>query len=647
MEPIAAEQILVCLSPSPSNEKVILAAEKMARAYHAELTALYVEQAGGAKLSPADQAQLERNIALAKRCGAHVATTCGRAIAGQIALYAATAQVKKIVLGRPRVAGLRVLRGGDVVQQLTQLMPELEIYLIPDGQTRSAGQSVRVRERFSLRSALMTAGLLAAATLLGLLLQRRHFTDANIITVYLLSVLFTAYWTQGPAYGIASSLLSVLIFNFLFTEPRFTFQAYESGYPLTFFVMLVAAMLTSSLTTKVRTQARINAQKAYRTEVLLTASRNLQDSEEDDEIISETARQLHKLLGKPVLITPVVDGALRQPLLVSDDEAPPDPGCLETMEKLLARQPRPAEQSEPYQDAVGFYLPLVVHRKVRAMVVVLTGPGGRIGEFERSLMLALLGECGMALEKHRLWQAKQSLAMSAEQEKLRANLLRSISHDLRTPLTSISGNAEMLMSGRLPFTDAQRQALYESIYDDSTWLISLVENLLSITRMDDSALRLTLRPELVADVVDEAVTHMRRRARANRIVVQIEDELLFARMDAPLILQVLVNLLDNAVKYTQEDSTITISARREDALVWISVADDGPGISPEAQKQVFEMFYTGGNLRFDGRRGLGLGLALCRAIVTAHGGRLTVENAAPHGAVFSFSLIGEETEAHD
>lgn len=235
-----------------------------------------------------------------------------------------------------------------------------------------------------------------------------------------------------------------------------------------------------------------------------------------------------------------------------------------------------------------------------------------------------------------------SLAMEAQREKTRSTLLRAISHDLRTPLTSISGNAELLMEDRSPLNDKQKNKLYADIYDDSIWLISLVENLLSITRIDNETLALNLKPELISDVIDEAVMHTKRRVQHHNLSVSICDELLMVKVDMPLIVQVLVNLIDNAVKYTPEDSDIIISVVQKDRRVFVSVADDGPGIPDDIKPKLFEMFFTAGNIRSDARRGLGLGLALCRAIVAAHGGEIHVSDNIPHGSVFTFSLTREE-----
>jgi two-component system sensor histidine kinase KdpD len=243
------------------------------------------------------------------------------------------------------------------------------------------------------------------------------------------------------------------------------------------------------------------------------------------------------------------------------------------------------------------------------------------------------------MEKYLLRESRTAFELEAQREKTRSNLLRAISHDLRTPLTSISGSAELLLGGLLD--DDQKQRLYADIYEDSMWLVNLVENLLSITRMDNRTLELNLKPELISDLIDEAVAHSARRAGKHHLTVSLPDDLLMVKADAPLIVQVLVNLVDNAVKYTPDGSDIVISAEDDADRVYISVADNGPGITDEDKPRLFDMFFTASSVRSDARRGLGLGLALCRAIISAHGGDIRVIDNHPHGSIFTFTLIKE------
>lgn len=235
--------------------------------------------------------------------------------------------------------------------------------------------------------------------------------------------------------------------------------------------------------------------------------------------------------------------------------------------------------------------------------------------------------------------------MVAEQESLRANLLRTISHDLRTPLTSISGNAGILMENEGMLEAGKRHELYRDIYDDSMWLANLVENLLAVTRLENGTMQLKMEAELIEEVFHEALLHLDRREKKHIIEASPGEEFLMAVMDVRLIIQVIVNLMNNAIMYTQEGSRILLDAQVQGEWILISVSDNGPGIKDEAKEHLFDMFYTADNVRGDGRRGLGLGLSLCKAIVNAHGGKIWVEDNEPEGAVFRFSLKAVEVKS--
>jgi len=253
----------------------------------------------------------------------------------------------------------------------------------------------------------------------------------------------------------------------------------------------------------------------------------------------------------------------------------------------------------------------------------------------------------MALENSRNAVEKEEAKLQAESEKLRATLLRSISHDLRTPLTAISGNASILLSDGEELDIGTKQQIYADIYDDSAWLHTLVENLLAITKIEEGRMELKTQPQLVEEIVSEAVQHLGRNRCGHSITIHHENDLLLANCDARLIIQVIINLMDNAMKYTPAGSTIAVCTREENGWAVISVADDGPGISDEEKEKIFQMFYTGGNPIADSRRSLGLGLSLCRSIITAHGGDITVSDNKPTGTVFTFTIPAEEVELHE
>ena len=341
-----------------------------------------------------------------------------------------------------------------------------------------------------IRDGGRAAGILIAATLVGLLFSGLKIPEANIIAVYILGVLIISIITSSWMYSFLASVISVLAFNFLFTVPRFTLRAYDPSYPVTFGIMFLVALITGSLASRMKEYARESAQAA----------------------------------------------------------------------------------------------------------------------------------------------------MQIEKEQLRADLLRSISHDLRTPLTSISGNASNLLSNENEFSQETRMQIYGDIYDDSMWLIKLVENLLSVTRIEDGRMDLRMSAELMDEVIAEAMRHTDRNRDGRKIEVSSDEEFILGKMDARLIVQVVINLVDNAVKYTPEGAQIRIHTGKKDGMVVVSVSDTGPGIPDEQKSKVFDMFYTGTNRAADGRRSLGLGLGLCRSIIRAHGGEIWVSDNKPQGAVFTFTL---------
>ena len=452
-----------------------------------------------------------------------------------------------------------------------------------------------------LRDFALTALVLALCTLTSWVFFRLDFVSSNYILTYILGVMYINVFTSGLVYGVVASLFSVMLVNYMFIDPFMQFRI-RSDDMVTAVVMLCVSLLCSSLTGRIKVQAAQSERKAYASQVLLEASRSLLGAEDPDTILRITATQLGKLLERPVCFAPAPEHIT--------------PGTL-----IL---PPPAQTD--YRSCPALH---------------------EFSTYEHNLALSILDVCSLALEKEASNRARREIEEAARQEQLRANLLRSISHDLRTPLTSISGNALILTEKNPLLTEEKRRELSAAIYEDANWLNHLVENLLSITRMENGQVNLHIQPELIQDIFDDVLAHLDHDAARHTIVTNVADDLLMADMDAQLIEQVLVNLINNAIKYTPEHSRIELFAAPEGKFVRICVTDDGPGIPEESWDKLFDMFYTLGKTRSDGRRGLGLGLALCRSIVAAHGGVINVQNAAPHGACFRFTLPRTEVTLYE
>ena len=653
--PKAGEHILTCLSASPSNAKVIRTAARMAKAFHGAFTALFVETPEFAAMSDADRRRINANVRLAEELGARITTTYGDDPAVQIAEYARISGISKIVLGRsPRRAGFCHTK--NLVDRLNDLAPDLDIYIIPDQkaglQPPKAAKVKPTQERFSAGDLLKMLGVLTLCTLGGYFFFFLGISDTNIILLYLLGVLVISMVTTGRSYSLLASVLSVLLFNFFFTVPHFTLRS-DPSYIATFGIMLLVSLLSSSLTIRVKTQAKMNADKAYRTAILLESSHKLQTAESAEAILTIVAQQLGHLLERdlvvyqadgrggllPAMCFPFAEENDLSPLLAPAEEA--------AAEWVLKNNKHAGATTNTLPNARCLYLAIRGTGGALAVVGIAVKGGGPLQSFEKNLMVALLDECGLALEKEVTMRQKQRAEAQADQEALRANLLRAISHDLRTPLTSISGNANILMERADQLEPEKRQSLFTAIYDDAMWLINLVENLLSITKIEDNRVHMNIGPEMLEDIFAEALSHLDRNAGKHHIKVDMDDDMLMADMDARLMVQVVINIVNNAIKYTPEGSHITLSARRSGQQVIVEIADDGPGISGEAKKKLFDMFYTVNNERGDGRRGLGLGLSLCKSIVTAHGGKIEAVDNHPQGTVFRFTLRASEVTSYE
>lgn len=635
------EHILVGLSSAPSNSKIVETASKMARAFDANFTALYIKTSQSEVLSEENAKRLQNNIKFAERMGATVVTVYGEDVALQMAEYAKTSGATKIVIGRNATKRAGIIKKPTLADKLIVLATNIDIHIIPDANSDLREQKETLFKKTNALSIIkdlaISLGVIIVASLIGLFFAYLGFSEANIITLYILGVLITSIITSSKITWGFSSVASVLIFNFLFTKPRFTLMAYGDGYPITFAIMLVASLITGSLASKMHNQTKQSSQAAYRTKILFDSNRLLQRASDDEEVLKITAEQLKKLLNREIVIFKQDKDALQTLVYALDDSFKVGEKELNTAKSILIND------SYAYKDAQlrCDYYPIKTQLRTYGIVAVYKNEK-EIDSFENSIVLSLVGECALAIENLFNAKEKELAAVLAENEQLRANLLRAISHDLRTPLTAISGNASNLISNSVSFDEQTKLSIYNDIYNDSMWLINLVENLLSITRLEEGRINLNFTAELINEVVAEAVKHVHMRQGGQKITVVHKDELLLAKMDARLIIQVIINILDNAMKYTPSDSMITITTEKQKDKAIISIADNGAGIPDELKERVFDMFYTGANKLADSRRGIGLGLSLCKSIISVHGGEIFVKDNVPSGAIFTFTLpIGE------
>lgn len=646
------EHILVCLSSSPSNAKIIRTAARMARAFRGAFTALFVETLDTASMSEEDKKRLRENTRLARQLGATIETSYGEDVPYQIAEFARISGVSKIVIGRSTATRKNIFSKPTLTERLIEIAPNLDIHIIPDVNVSEEYKKMRIKlpGAMPVRDVWKSIFVLLIATLIGYTFYSLGFTEANIIAVYIFGVLVTSIITTSRICGLVTSFVSVLVFNFFFTVPRFTFHFNDSDYIVTFGIMFMVAFLTGSLAAKLKDNARQAAHSAFRTKILLETNQFLQKEKDEQSILNATAGQLTKLLKRDLVIYPVEGESLANPTVyrVADSE---QSDLISKEERkvalwVLKNNQHAGATTDTLSDAKCLYLAIRVNLQVYGVVGIAMDEIP-LDSFENSVLLSILGESALALENIKNAKEKEEAAIMAKNEQLRSNLLRAISHDLRTPLTSICGSASNLLTNYQKMDDAIRVQTFTDIYDDSMWLINLVENLLAVTRLEERRVNLNQSVELMDEVITEALRHINRKSKEHFIHVSSSQDLILAYIDVKLIVQVIINLVDNAIKYTPAHSTIEIHTEQKGKWIVVSVSDNGPGIPDEQKSKIFEMFYSGANKIVDSRRSLGMGLSLCKSIITAHKGEISVSDNQPKGSIFTFTLPAGEVELNE
>ena len=446
------ERILACLSPSPSNPKTLRAAADMA-GDRAELIALFVETPQFPRLANADRRRLQENMRIAEQLGASIQTVSGDDVAFQLAEYAKLSGIRKIVLGQSDFKPSILPSQASLPDRLAEYLPEAEIHVIPDGKrgVYLPSQRSAVSKRRILMDVVVTLSMLTAATLLGTVLYGSNLSNSSIMMVYLLAVLLIAVITSHRAYSMAASVASLFLFNFFFVQPRYSLVAYEPGYPVSFIVMFLTAMIAGTLANRLKQTAFQASRTAFRTRIISETDQLLAKAGSREDILRICAEQSAKLLGRGVVLYEVINGEALRRYAVPEDLARQENRTLPLTEKLS----HGLEENWCY--------PIHLQEKLYAVLQVADhDPPPELPT--QNTLTSVLGECALALENEQNAREKEAAAVLAENERLRANLLRSISLDLRTPLMSITGNAGALLTDESRYSEESRHRLRRTAY---------------------------------------------------------------------------------------------------------------------------------------------------------------------------------------
>lgn len=550
------EHILVCLSSSPSNAKIIRTAALMANAFKGAFTALFVETPDYQVMSEEDVKRLRNNMHLAEQLGAKIETVYGEDVSYQIAEFARLSGVSKIVIGRSSATRKSIFSKPTLTEKLIANAPNLDVHIIPDTDGKNtAYRAKKARKKngivFSVSDLLKSVAILILASCIGMLFRQLGVCRGK----------YHHGICSRRSCDLGRYKTSGLQPDFFYCQ-RFGFQLFlyrsavhtsclQSRISCHLLIMFLAALLTSSLAVKLKEHAKQSAKAAYRTKVLFDTNQLLQQAKDKNEIVSATANQLIKLLGKDIVFYLTEGETLGEAHIFTVSGDKTDKEITGTKEKAVAKwvlknNKHAGATTETLSNAKCLYLAVRINSRVYGVVGIYIGDEP-LDAFEKSILLSILGECALSLENEKNATEKEEVAILAKNEQLLANLLRAISHDLRTPLTSISGNASNLISNGNSFDEATKNQIYTDIYDDSMWLINLVENLLSVTRIEDGRLNLHITEDLVDDVITEALHHVNRKSVEHHITVQYKEDYLLAKMDAKLMVQVIINIVGNAI----------------------------------------------------------------------------------------------------
>jgi two-component system sensor histidine kinase KdpD len=636
---LARDRILVALGPDPQAEQLIRAGKRMADALDADWTAVYVETPALMRLSEEQRNRRIDLLQLAESLGAETVTLSGPTAAEALLEYAQTRQVTRVIVGTPKRRGLRALLRPSAATELVRRGRGFDVLTIAaperleDGGTgrEPARQPQPIRwNRYGWALVITSVCTVLAAVMF------KHFELSNLVMLYLLGVT-VAGLRLGRGPSVVTAILNVAAFDFFFVPPRFTFAVSDVQYLVTFGVMLTVALVIATLVASVRQQTRVAGARERRTALLYAMSRELAATRGISGMARIAIKHVAEVFDcKAVILLPDASGKLVYP------RDSPVPGAFPRADLAVAQWVadhgrRAGLGSDTLAAAPALYLPLGdSERKLGVLAVLPSNPRRVLLPEQRHLLETFAGQIGIALERARLAEAAEAARVAGERESLRNTLLASISHDLRTPLAVMAGAGSTLEEHGDALDAATRKSLAHSIATKAREMSDVISNVLDLMRFETGDTSLRCDWESIDDLVGAALHRVEDRLAKHPVELRLPADLPSVYVDANLVVQVFTNLFDNAAKYTPPGTRVCVSAVADASCLRVTVDDEGPGLPPGDAARLFDKFQRGGE---EGTIvGVGLGLAICRAIVQAHGGTIAARNRAGGGARFEFTL---------
>ncbi|MCE9584801.1 MAG: sensor histidine kinase KdpD [Planctomycetes bacterium] len=636
------ERILVAVGPSPTSTMVVRAARRLATAMRADWIAVCVETPRVHALPEQDRARLDRNLRSAERLGAETVMLPGVDVVGELVAYARRRNVTRLVVGKTERPRWRDWIGTSPLDELSRRAGEIDIIVVRGIEEKEAGPDHGYGPGAPAKPAGYGWAVAAIAVVTGVGLAvvaaLPNFALANLAMLYLLAVVLVAA-RNGKGPSVLAGVLAVAAFDYMFVPPRFTFAVSDTQYLVTFGVMLAIGLLFGTLTSRLRDQAAMSRLREARTEALYRMSQRLSEAGDFKALLEAAQTGLAEAFGGEAKI--YLPG--REGRLAGTGEGPEE-ADLAVAQWAFDNGRLAGRGTDTLPASRALCVPLATARGAVAVAAIVTER--QIGPETGPLLSAFSRHLAVAFERQQLAIEAHRARVEGEMEKLRSALLSSVSHDLRTPLSVISGAAQTLLS-RPDTPPETMRALLQGIHDETARLSRLVSNLLDITRLESGAVELNRQWVSLEEVIGSALRRLDSALAGREVKLDVPADLPLVHADGVLLDQLLFNVLENAVRYTPAESPVSISASREGAGVLVKVEDEGPGFSSGEETRVFEKFYRG--LAAKSERGAGLGLSICRAIAAVHKGRIWAENRPSRsGARVSFWIpVGDSVPGQE